>query len=77
MGVRPARASDADAISIIYGDIVKGTAISFEEAAPSREEIVRRMTLRPRLPWLVAESVGGAVGYAHASPPRHRVAYRW
>jgi L-amino acid N-acyltransferase YncA len=75
--IRPARGADAEAICAIYGRVVTGTSASFEEVAPDRDEIVRRMTSRPRLPWLVAASDAGVVGYAFASRHRQRVAYRW
>jgi L-amino acid N-acyltransferase YncA len=75
--IRPARASDAEAIRTIYGLVVASSATSFEENVPSRQEIVRRMTSPPRMPWLVAVDGGHVVGYAHASPHRARPAYRW
>jgi phosphinothricin acetyltransferase len=56
---------------------VTKTASSFEEEVPSLGEIARRMSSRPRLPWLVAESDGEVVGYAYASRHRSRAAYRW
>jgi L-amino acid N-acyltransferase YncA len=75
--IRPADREDAEAISAIYARVVTGTAASFEEVAPDRDEIVRRMTSRPRLPWLVAVSDTAVVGYAFASRHRERAAYRW
>jgi len=86
--IRPARAADADAMRRIYGGVVTDSVASFEEEPPDRQEILRRMTARPRMPWLVAEVVaevvaetgdeaGEVVGYAAASPHRHRAAYRW
>jgi L-amino acid N-acyltransferase YncA len=82
--VRPAGAADADAILRIYGGVVTDSVASFEEEPPDRREILRRMTARPRMPWLVAEQVaesddeaGEVVGYTAASRHRHRAAYRW
>ncbi|MEO8422761.1 MAG: arsinothricin resistance N-acetyltransferase ArsN1 family B [Actinomycetota bacterium] len=75
--VRPAQVSDAEAIRSIYGPIVTATSISFEDAVPSPDEIVRRMRSRPKLPWLVAISGADAVGFAYAGQHRTRPAYRW
>lgn len=75
--IRPARTSDAEAIRAIYGPIVTSSSISFEESVPSMEEIVRRMTSRPRLPWLVAVVGDEVAGFAYASTHRARPAYRW
>jgi L-amino acid N-acyltransferase YncA len=75
--IRPARSSDAEAIRDIYEPVVNGTFITFEEVAPATEEIVRRMRSRPRLPWLVAETADGVVGYACARQHKARPAYRW
>jgi phosphinothricin acetyltransferase len=75
--IRPAGDGDADAIRTIYGAAVTGSVASFEETPPDRDEIVRRMTSRPGLPWLVAVSDAEVVGYAFASRHRQRTAYRW
>jgi L-amino acid N-acyltransferase YncA len=44
---------------------------------PGHDELARRMSSRPRLPWLVAESQGHLLGYAYASRHHDRAAYRW
>lgn len=75
--VRAATAADGVAIERIYTPIVLDSTISFEEAAPDAEEIVRRMDSRPRLPWLVATRREVVVGFAYASIHRARGAYRW
>jgi len=75
--IRPASAEDAEAIRAIYEPAVNGTFVTFEEVAPDTEEIVRRMRSRPRLPWLVAGTADGVVGYARAIQHRVRPAYRW
>jgi phosphinothricin acetyltransferase len=75
--VRAARPDDADAIAEIYRPIVELTSISFEESAPDAREITTRMLSRPRLPWLVADLAGDAVGYTYAARHRDRAAYRW
>lgn len=76
--IRVATAADADAIARIYAPIVESTIISFEEAAPSADEMARRIeTTLARFPWLVAEEDGIVLGYAYASAHRERAAYRW
>lgn len=75
--VRPARDGDADDIRSVYAHFVTDTFVSFEEVVPTRDEMLRRMTSRPRLPWLVAADDGEVVGFAYASRHRERAAYRW
>ena len=76
--VRDAVAADLPAIARIYGHHVRHGLASFEEQAPSEEEMARRHAeIAGRgFPYLVA-TVGGAVaGYAYAGPYRPRPAYR-
>ncbi|MFL6139761.1 MAG: GNAT family N-acetyltransferase [Frankiaceae bacterium] len=75
--VRAATAADADAILAIYGPVVAGTAISFEEQVPTAGQLRQRIAARPRLPWLVAGLGPHVVGYACATRHRTRPAYRW
>ncbi|MHA6575789.1 arsinothricin resistance N-acetyltransferase ArsN1 family B [Pseudomonas yamanorum] len=78
VNVRVAVAADAPAIQAIYAPMVERTAISFEQEAPSIEEMAQRITATLDLyPYLVAERDGQVVGYAYASPHRAREAYRW
>jgi phosphinothricin acetyltransferase len=79
MQVRDARDDDIATIQAIYAHhVLHGTA-SFEEEAPSLEEIARRRgdVLARGLPYLVAEVDGRVVGYSYASPYRARPAYRF
>jgi L-amino acid N-acyltransferase YncA len=79
MLVRDARDDDIAAIQAIYAHhVLHGTA-SFEEEAPSVEEIARRRAdvLARGMPYLVAELDGRVVGYSYASPYRARPAYRF
>lgn len=72
----PAR--DAAACAAIYGPYVAASAVSFEEEAPSAEELAGRIERTTRThPWLVLEDEGRLVGYAYACPHRTRAAYRW
>ncbi|MCG8593403.1 MAG: N-acetyltransferase family protein [Kiloniellales bacterium] len=75
--IRSATLQDAGAIQAIYAPIVERTAISFEDAPPTAEEMARRIarTLEA-YPYLVAEQEGRLLGYAYAGPHRARAAYR-
>lgn len=76
--IRSARSEDAAAFASIYAPIVTGTMITFEEIAPSTDEMRHRIgTIMERLPWLAAESDERVVGYAYASPHSDRAGYRW
>jgi L-amino acid N-acyltransferase YncA len=77
-GVRIATERDASAVASIYAPYVRDTAISFEEVAPSPDEMGRRIrkTLATH-PFLVFEDGDAVVAYACASHHRERAAYRW
>ena len=76
--IRLATTGDADAIAAIYAPYCDATVISFEEAAPTVEEIGRRIaTTGATRPWIVLEDDGAVIGYAYASPHNERAAYRW
>jgi phosphinothricin acetyltransferase len=75
--VRPADVADAAGIAAVYRPYVTDSVASFETEAPDPAELARRMTVAPRLPWLVACRDGGVVGYAYAARHRSRAAYRW
>jgi len=79
VGVRVADpAGDAARVAEIYRPYVEQTDISFEEVAPTPDQMADR--IRSTLawtPWLVAEEDGRVVGYAYASRHRERAGYRW
>jgi phosphinothricin acetyltransferase len=76
--IRAANAADADAISAIYGPYCDGTVISFEETAPTADEMARRIaSIGETRPWIVLEDGGAIIGYAYASAHNDRAAYRW
>lgn len=77
--VRPATAADAPALAAIYGDACLNGLGTFEEAAPSVQEMARRLAeVRAYgLPYLVAERDGLVVGLSYAKPFRPRSAYRF
>ncbi|MGD9695375.1 MAG: arsinothricin resistance N-acetyltransferase ArsN1 family B [Thermoleophilia bacterium] len=79
MAIRPAvPARDARACAAIYAPYVRETPISFEEVAPTADEMAARMRrVIETHPWLVCERGGVVVGYAYASEHRARAAYRW
>jgi phosphinothricin acetyltransferase len=76
--VRPAEPADVPAIAAVYGHHVLHGFGSFEEEAPSEDEVLRRLAAisDAGLPWLVAEVDGILAGYAYAGPYRTRSAYR-
>jgi phosphinothricin acetyltransferase len=73
----PAR--DGAACAAMYLPYVEGSAVSFEETAPTAAEMSARIeqyTLTH--PWLVAvDGDDRAIGFAYAAPHKVRPAYRW
>ena len=77
--IRDAIPTDAPAIAAIYGHHVRTTCFTFEEDAPSADDMAVRLDAiqRAGLPWLVAERDGAVVGYAYAGLFHTRSAYRF
>ncbi len=76
--IRLATAGDAAQIAAIYAPVVERTHISFEERAPSADEMrVRMRSTGGKYPWLVAIDGERVVGYAYAGVHRPRESYRW
>src|SRR5712671_631763 len=76
--IRLASQDDAAAVAAIYGPFCESTAVSFEYAAPSVEEMANRIqTMTTQLPWLVLEACGAVVGYVYASRHKERAGYGW
>ncbi len=79
--VRDARAGDLAAITAIYRHHVRHGLGTFEEEAPTIEEMTQRhrdITMARGLPWLVAaDGFGTILGYVYAGPYRPRSAYRF
>lgn len=77
--IRPALASDADAIAHIYNHYIRNTTVTFEEMQVSAQEIAARIEElgATSLPWLVLEHERKMVGYAYASKWKGRCAYRF
>jgi phosphinothricin acetyltransferase len=77
--IRDVLPSDAEACQTIYAHHVLHGVGTFEEVAPTVEEMARSMAdvATRGLPWLVAEDEAGVRGFAYASPFRLRAAYRY
>ena len=76
--IRDAVAADAERCAEIYAPYVRETAISFEEAPPSAQEMAGRIAEAQRAhAWLVLEEDGEVVGYAYGGPFMSRAAYQW
>lgn len=77
--IRPSRPEDLPAITAIYAHAVRTGTGSFEIEPPDQAEMARRRDdiLAKGLPYLVAETAAGVMGYAYASPFRPRLAYRF
>ena len=76
--IRIATEADVSQILAIYAPYVENTTITFEYDVPGREEFMQRFSdITRQFPWLVWEEDGEILGYAYASPPYTRDAYRW
>lgn len=77
--VRDARAADMAAVQAIYAHHVRHGFGTFEEEAPSLDDMSARhaAVVAAGLPWLVAQVDGSIAGYAYAGPFRARAAYRF
>ena len=76
--IRLATADDAPAIAAIYAPFCTSSTVSFEEVAPTAEEMAGRIAkVAPRYPYLVLDDAGTVAGYAYAGLHRERAAYRW
>ena len=77
--IRPAEARDLPEIQAIYAHHVMHGAGSFEEVAPSLEEVEARFAhvIERGWSWLVAEDATGVLGYAYYTGYRERTAYRF
>lgn len=76
--IRTARLDDAAAFAAIYAPYVLRTPISFEDIAPSADEMAQRVTgVLAYAPWLTALVDDTIAGYAYASRHAERAGYRW
>jgi L-amino acid N-acyltransferase YncA len=76
--IRQACVEDGRSVAAIYEPYVTETPASFEEIAPTGEEMAGRIreTIE-RFPFLVAEDGGQVIGYAYAGLHGTRASYRW
>lgn len=78
MSLRFACEEDLPQILAIYGPYVTDTTVSFEYEVPTMPEFTGRFrAITAQFPWLVWEEGGCILGYAYASAPFERAAYRW
>lgn len=76
--IRLASSGDASAIAAIYAPYCDGSVVSFEQVAPTAEQMAQRIaTVMAQRPWIVLEDDGAVAGYAYAAPHNERWAYRW
>lgn len=78
IAIRAATADDAVAVARIYNHYVAGSCATFETEAVSAPAMAARIaeTTGASLPWLIADTSDGVVGYAYASRWKSRCAYR-
>jgi phosphinothricin acetyltransferase len=79
VAVRDAEERDMAQVQAIYAHYVLDGLATFEETAPSVEEMMSRRAsvLAASLPYLVAEADGRIAGYSYATSYRPRPAYRY
>lgn len=76
--IRPVSKADAADILDIYSPYITDTVITFETEVPTIEEFAERIEyINNKLPYIVCEVEGRAVGYAYASKHRARSAYKY
>ena len=76
--IRLATEADLPEILEIYGPYILNTTASFEYTVPTMAEFTTRFRdITEQFPWIVWEEDGRILGYAYASHPFHRAAYRW
>jgi phosphinothricin acetyltransferase len=78
--IRDSEPGDIPAITAIYGHSVMASLATFDELAPSSEEMAQRRAevIDAGLPFIVAvEANGKLLGYAYAGAFRRRTGYRY
>ena len=76
--IRPATEKDVPEILAIYAPYVENSTATFEYDVPcSRSFLQRFYEITVQFPWLVWEEEGKILGYAYASAPYSRAAFRW
>lgn len=76
--IRMATSVDAATVAAIYAPYCEGSAVSFEQVAPTADQMAERIAaVTVQRPWIVLEDHGEVVGYAYAAQHNERWAYRW
>ena len=76
--LRIATEKDIPEILDIYAPYVLSSTATFEYDVPCRKEFLQRFfTITAQFPWLVWDEEGRILGYAYASAPYERAAFRW
>ena len=76
--IRPATDRDIPEILSIYAPYVENTTATFEYDVPCLKTFTQRFfNITAQFPWLVYEEEGRILGYAYASAPYERAAFRW
>ncbi len=76
--IRMATERDIPEILSIYGPYVENTTFTFEYEVPTQAEFLQRFReITAQYPFLLWEEGGRVLGYAYASAPYTRAAYRW
>ena len=76
--IRPAVDRDIPEILAIYAPYVENSTATFEYDVPCLKTFTQRFyTYTAQFPWLVYEEDGVILGYAYASAPYERAAFRW
>ena len=76
--IRPATEKDIPEILAIYAPYIETSTATFEYDVPCLRSFTQRFyDITAQFPWLVWEEEGRILGYAYASPPYSRAAYRW
>jgi len=69
---------DGASCAAIYAPYVTSTTVSFEDLAPTAEELAARIERTERTyPWLVLQDSDRIIGFAYAGRHHERAAYRW
>ncbi|AMB96611.1 GNAT family N-acetyltransferase [Aerococcus urinae] len=79
MEIRPVKIEDSQALAAIYRYYVENTSFTFEEVAPTSEEMAERIhSIAKAFPYYVAcNDQGQVLAYAYAHPFHERSAYRY
>ena len=76
--IRIATEDDVSGILQIYGPYILTSTHTFEYDIPTQEAFLDRFrSITEQFPWLVWEEEGKILGYAYASAPFERAAFRW